>query len=803
MALQKGFPPSNLISPSVRIAEKDLSFLGTDENITFRTGLVGFASKGPVNIPTLVTSIRELNTIFGYPHPESGDPYLIYAATGFLSTANQVYIVRVGDINPVSDEAMTTATVQVLTAGGPISIIGNVPVGGGGWSFTEDTFFRFKVNGVLASKILVVLADANRPAPFTGIAYGADELVDALNDQLVPAIDGIEFDFDNKDVAGNPTVLSNLTIESTFAYGPTATIELVSVSDSLYGPASVVGLGTTMTQAVTTGTETQYPTTSIPNPGVYDFSAFAVGLLNLQIVVSGTNNILIDNVVQTVTLPSAVNTITNIVSTINTAISNGTIPGGFVASASANRLRLTTLHSGRDAKLLVKSASTADQFFGFDNLTAAGTSPSGTSGAGSYAYGIVSGTTNTTNEVCFTINADSPGVDGNDTVCVVTNSIEDGTFTIDVYNGGSQVENWGALNKNPASGFYVESFIAANSFWISVVDNTANNALPMESTATNPYVLTGGSDGIPSDPDLQDELLIGSTTAMTGLQALSDSEQINIDLVAIPGHDSTAVVLAMLDLCQNKRGDCFAIIEAPFGLNVREVIQWQNGVHPYNDIQFDSNFGALYWPWVMTRDTFNRVDVWTPPSGSVLAAYARNDSIGGPWTAPAGTDRGIVPGILDVFTRPTLDERDLMYGNRNAVNPIIQFVGSEDFYIWGQKTLQRRPTALDRVNVRRMLLYVEKQVISVSRTLLFEPHDQTLRDSFINLAQQILQEVQQRRGLTDYRIQCDEELNPPEVIDRNELRARIGIIPTRAAEFIFIEFSIHRTGSFGESSESF
>jgi phage tail sheath protein FI len=186
-----------------------------------------------------------------------------------------------------------------------------------------------------------------------------------------------------------------------------------------------------------------------------------------------------------------------------------------------------------------------------------------------------------------------------------------------------------------------------------------------------------------------------------------------------------------------------------------------------------------------------------------MATYVRSDDIGAPWMAPAGMNRGIVPNILDVYTKPTLEERDLMYGYRNAINPIITYPGVEGFLIWGQKTLQRRPTALDRVNVRRLMFYLEKRVRQEARNLLFEPHDEALRQQFINISTRILSQVQVLRGLTDFIVKCDTELNTSDVIDRNEMRARIGVQPTRAAEFIFVEFSVHRTGSFAENADTF
>jgi hypothetical protein len=787
MAILKGFPPSNLISPSVRIAEKDLSFIAPEQS-GHRAGLVGFASKGPINIPTLVTTSRQLHTIFGWPHPQTGDPYLLYAAEQYLLVATELFIVRCGDVSPVSDEAAKTASVDVLTAGGAVEIEGNITIGSGpDWVVPTPQFFRFRLNGILSSNVLTLL---------DGTYSDPDDVVDQLNAQLSALYDGIQFY-----TVGSGSS-RKLAVKTTFAYGPEAELELVSVKDSLYGPDSVFGLGTGMSVATQTGTEEQYPPSSVPDLGHYDLSTFDADSLNLQVVIDGSDSILIDNVVQTVNIASDdYATITDLVTALNDAIANDDLPGGFQFVEDGDSVAIETLHVGRDAKLLVKSDSTLDTILGLDNLTHSGSSgsPCPTLSGSTYTCGIVNGSEND-DTVCFTVTADTPGVDGNETQLVITNHIADGDFTIEIYSYGNQVEAWGNLTKDPTSRYYVESYIALVSDFIRVIDNVDTLASPLAAPAGAPLQLSGGTDGIPSDPSEQDAKLLGSIVSMTGLQALSDPEQVDIDLIAIPGHTSTDIAIGLIEFAGSTRADCFAIIDSPFGLTVKEVISWQNGTHPLNDMRFDSDFAALYWPWVKLRDTFNRIDVWVPPSGSVMAAFARSDNIGAPWLAPAGANRGLAPNVLDAFSRPTLEERDSMYGNRNAVNPIIQFIDLDGFYIWGQKTLQRTPTALDRVNVRRMLLYVEKRIKSLARNLLFEPNDDSTRTTFTIMAEGVLKTVQTERGLTDYIIKCDTELNTPDVIDRNELRARIGVQPTRAAEFIFIEFSIHRTGSFAEST---
>lgn len=788
MAISRGFPPSNTISPTVKIAEKDLSFIQPSQSF-HRAGIVGFASKGPINIPTLIGTNRQLHTIFGNPHPESGDPYMIYASEQYLTVANELIVVRVADEDPVSDEAAKIASLDIPSAGGQILITGSVAEN---FSFSEDLFFRWRLNGVLASKTLVVLADDNRPAPFTGDPYTCAQLAEDLNLQLVPAIDGIQFFC---------TTSNRLGIRTTFAYGPDSELELVSIQNSLYGSNSVVGLGTGMTEAATTGSLDRYPNDGYHVSGEWDFSGLTD--LNLQIVLDGTDNTLVDNVVQVVdlgVLEGGVHTTQEVVDVINDAILNADVPGGFLALATGDNLTIKTLHQGRDARLLVKSESTAFGIFGFDGLTASGDSPQGVSGDVAVAtYGVINGSSNTAGDVTFTLKADSAGIDGSNTSVVITNNIRDGIFNIEVFNNGIPVEAWGNLSKDQSNRYYVETFLSLASDFIRASDNTDNPAPPLNGT----YTLLGGSDGIPADPDEQDDLLIGNSVGFTGLYALSEPEQIDIDLIAVPGHPSSAVIEAMLDLCSNLRQDCIALIDPPFGLSVKEIIQWQNGVHPLNNVRFDSDFGALYWPWVKLRDTFNQIDVWCPPSGSIMAVYAISDSLSAPWFAPAGLTRGLVPNILDVFSRPTLEERDLMYGNSNCINPIVQFPGQNGFVVWGQKTLQRRPSALDRVNVRRLMFYIEKNIKVQCRQLLFEPHDQVFTNRFINICKSVLTGVQVGRGINDFIIDAGDELNTEDVIDRNEFRARIGIQPIKAVEFIFIEFSIHRTGDFTSTSNTF
>lgn len=823
MAILKGFPPSNTISPSVRITEKDLTFLAETPSLQ-RIGLVGFASKGPINTPTEVTSLTDLQTKFGNPHPDSTNPpYLIYAAQLALQISNSVFIVRCGETNPTSPYYAETGEVQVPAAGEVIDVVGSgVFDATDTISFSDSVFFRWRLNGVLSSKVLVLLADSLRPDPDTGNPYTLEEVVNELNAQLDFQLDGIEFYVDG-------TTNVSLGLRTTWAFGPSSTLEIVSTLYNMLGgpvtstgssPAftnvnNIFGLATANAQASITSTNDHYPDDGYTDPGKF---VFTTGDVSLVVAVDGTGNVNFDRVIQTIDLnalkglPAGYATATNIVNEINAQITaNPTTLGGFEASTSGNYVVLTSLAYGADAKLTVKPSGSIATALGFATTANTGTSDSGYSdNISADTYGILRGPAAAATDYTFLVKADSPGSESDNTFVVFTNEDSGGLFTCDVYVQNPltlsvvQVESWGGLTKDENSQFYVESYLNTLSNWVRIVDNTAINAPPANSptTGSTRLFMTGGSDGAPptTEPEARDALLIGSPTNLSGIYAFSEPEQSDIDIVAVPGGTSTDVILALINMCEVYRQDCLAIIDPPSGLTPTEIIQWQNGRSTLNTVQFDTDFAALYWPWVVMRDTFNGLDVTVPPSGAICATIARSDSISWPWFAPAGLTRGIVPGILDVAAQPTLAEKDAMYGNGNAINPIVKYVGVDNFLVWGQKTLQRRPSALDRVNVRRMMFYIEKQIRNLSRTLLFDPHTEELRAKFVNLCSGVLSNVVANSGIYAFQIKCDEELNPPDVIDRNELRARIGVQPVRAAEFIFIEFSLHRTGSFSEST---
>lgn len=272
---------------------------------------------------------------------------------------------------------------------------------------------------------------------------------------------------------------------------------------------------------------------------------------------------------------------------------------------------------------------------------------------------------------------------------------------------------------------------------------------------------------------------------LDGIMTFRNPEAVDINLFSTPGinfFDHSSLVGEAIDMIEDERADSLYVIDSPNRDSVEEV------VGDLEDIGFDSNYSATYWPWIQVRDTENSVQVYVAPTGEVLRNIALTDNVAYPWFASAGYTRGLVNSIK-AKKKLTLDERDELYVNR--INPIATFsdVGT---IIFGNKTLQVRESALDRINVRRLLLQARKLISNVAVRLLFEQNDEIVRNEFLNLVNPILENIKRERGLTEFKVVLS---SSPEDIDRNQLSGKIYIKPTRALEFIDIEFLVTPTGA--------
>ena len=242
-------------------------------------------------------------------------------------------------------------------------------------------------------------------------------------------------------------------------------------------------------------------------------------------------------------------------------------------------------------------------------------------------------------------------------------------------------------------------------------------------------------------------------------------------------------------MVEDERADSLYIITTPDTDSSGVVAMTPDeAVDVVADSGIDSNYSATYFPWLQMQDTENNQYVWLPPTVEVVRNIALTDNVAFPWFATAGVNRGTTNAIK-ARTKLTLDQRDTLY--EGMINPMATF-STVGVVIWGNKTLQSKETALNRINVRRLLLQARKLISAVSIRLLFEQNDSIVRNQFLSLVNPILDNIRKERGLTDFRVQVDSD---PESIDRNELNGRIFIKPTRSLEYISVEFNITNTGA--------
>ena len=287
--------------------------------------------------------------------------------------------------------------------------------------------------------------------------------------------------------------------------------------------------------------------------------------------------------------------------------------------------------------------------------------------------------------------------------------------------------------------------------------------------------------------DVNDTAAAGYKGYSKAINILSNQDEYDINMLAMPGVNyATHPLLANkgIDMCE-ERGDCFFVMDLnTIDASVNTAIQNVDGL--------DTNYAAVYYPWVKVLDTAANKPVLVPPSVIVPGAIAASDNIGAEWFAPAGLNRGILGNVLEAKIRLNQAERDTLYDDN--INPIATFPQT-GVCIWGQKTLQTKASALDRINVRRLLIALKKFIASSSRYLVFEQNTTATRNRFLNIVNPYLESVQQRQGLFAFRVQMDEGNNTPDVIDRNQLVGAIFLQPTKTAEFIVLDFNVLPTGA--------
>jgi hypothetical protein len=282
-------------------------------------------------------------------------------------------------------------------------------------------------------------------------------------------------------------------------------------------------------------------------------------------------------------------------------------------------------------------------------------------------------------------------------------------------------------------------------------------------------------------------LVAGNYDGMIAL--LSNQDDYRFNALFTPGlvqdfASHVSKISSIITNTQNRGDNIFVVDMVGYGSSVTTAVS--------KAASLNSSYAATYWPWCQILDPSTGKNVWVPASTMIAGVYAYNDSVSEPWFAPAGINRGGLSTVIRAEQKLSQTNRDTLY--QGKVNPIATFPGTGTV-VYGQKTLQTRASALDRVNVRRLLIELKSYISQVANNLVFEQNTIATRNTFLSQVNPYLESVQQRQGLYAFRVVMDDTNNTPDVIDRNQLVGQIYLQPTKTAEFIYLDFNVTPTGA--------
>jgi phage tail sheath protein FI len=323
------------------------------------------------------------------------------------------------------------------------------------------------------------------------------------------------------------------------------------------------------------------------------------------------------------------------------------------------------------------------------------------------------------------------------------------------------------------------STVGTGTAWGSSANATAFAVMTSNTTVS----LTGGADGT-----------VSTANVVTAYDSFDNAESVDISLV-ISGPAGQTLADSLISMAETRK-DCVVFLSPEKADVVDNAGSEVTDVKAYRDTLTSTSYAVLDGNWKYQYDKYNDVYRWIPLNGDVAGLCARTDLERDPWYSPGGLNRGIIKNIVKLAFNPTKTNRDDLYVK--GINPVVSFQG-EGTVLFGDKTLQSKPSAFDRINVRRLFIVLEKAIARAARFSFFEFNDQFTRAQFVALVEPFLRDVQGRRGITDFKVVCDETNNTGEVIDRNEFIGDIYIKPARSINFIQLNFVAVRTGvSFDE-----
>jgi len=595
-----------------------------------------------------------------------------------------------------------------------------------------------------------------------------------------------------------------------FAWGPVETRQLVDsevkLADrfgkpdtntvvSFFSAANFLAYGNQLrlTRAANTGTKNAVANTAaaaalqIKNESIYelnyftgqgDFGSFAArypGALgnNLKVAVCGSANVFASNVTfqSTATANSAVIGDVSVSTTGNSApfvrtgdfVKVGTNPYIQVASSNATTIVLASALTVTVTApaMILRKWEYADQF---DSAPGTSAYAAGKSGSGDELHIIVidedGGITLTPGTILEKYPFVSKGIDAKS-------------------NDGSSIY-YPVVLFNSSRWVYFGDFDASGTNWGSTVTGTTFTNV----TVAERLSLAGGVDATVTNGDL-----------LRGWDLYVNADVVDVSLL-IAGEADSTVSTYIINSIAEVRKDCVAFVSPSRAAAINNIGSEADAVVTYRNLLPSSSYAVMDCNWKYQYDKYSDTYRYVPLNGDLAGLCVRTDTTRDPWFSPAGFDRGQIKNIVKLAWNPTQAERDTLY--KNGINPVVTFPG-EGTILYGDKTLLSKPSAFDRINVRRLFIVLEKAIARAAKFSLFEFNDEFTRASFIALVEPFLRDVQGRRGIFDYRVVADGTNNTPEVIDSNRFVGDIYIKPARSINFIQLNFVAVRTGvSFDE-----
>jgi len=769
-----------IVSPGVFTRENDLSFLaqGVGE---IGAAFIGPFKQGPAFVPTIVRTQSEFEEIFGVP---DGTYYTEYAVQNYLREAGTATIVRVAGIGG-------------YTQSGPLAIFAS---GSGAGKY------------VYPEKLLAVLHATNAGSAFQSVAFNGNVVPNLSNPTLFVISGSAGGQFEGGISASiNPTAIND--VSDVFGESPFGTqhgysyvyfensaslFNAPATSGSVYGVAlPTQEFEYDATSAITPWVVSQnisntryelFRFHTLGDGSVYN-TKFKVGISNVKAAGQDTSTnystftVTIRSHSDTDRRKTVLETFNNV--TLDPASSN------YIARRIGDRY-LTIDNNGKitengdyvnNSKYVRVEVASEGSF----PISAA---PFGHSAyqlpidAGAYSslvpvvtYSVSSSLNTTSSPIYYSgidLESSDKKIDNLQYLKPIPTGAGVGANTAFAFDSQLNYQMTGSDNTDMVKRQFIVSFQEG----FDGVNPITKRAKPGDTEWDN-----GNTQGF----NCATATASGSVAYVKAINAVSNPDEWDINMVVTPGivrELHSYVTQKVIDMVEDRQ-DAFYIADfANYDSTIDTVVEQAEAV--------DSNYVGTYYPWVKTIDANTNKLTTVPPSTLMPAVFASNDRLAAEWFAPAGLNRGGIIGAVSVVNRLTHSERDTLYEGK--VNPIAAFPG-QGIVAYGQKTLQNRASALDRINVRRLLITVKKFVASTSRFLLFEQNTATTRNRFLNTVNPYFESIQQRQGLYAFNVVMDETNNTPDVIDRNILAGQIYLQPTKTAEFIVIDFSILPTGA--------